>query len=628
MLMLSMLLTACGDTDVVAVITKTGGDSSLIGKYIPIIGEMSGVALVGDDLDGFSIELSKGGKGTITAEGETSKLKWKEDGSTLIIRADGEEMTAQIEDGCLIFDDLFGMGMKFTFAKEGSDAADPSLYLPEAEKYLLGDWQSTEVTDILGDPVDPSVLKSDDLFITFRGDHTADVTVEGKEYKDVRWNNLDNYGALESDDLNISWEPDESRDGLRIDYVKDGDYYTFFCPKGGTSGKKGDSGASKDDDQSKKAAAGNEELYSVIGTFEGDWVGQLVYEKGTGSWEDFEDISGNVVARFVFDENGGVTPYFAANVKEEYDQFRDMKAEIDLEHECLMVTGNYLDNPMELTAAVVENGLLCMFYTIYGSGDDSVDVAIGMRKFGDAWSDDDYPRMSDSNAKAMEEDGFTLEEVVSYFDSYPKPIPDPSHIAELMGVSGSKLPSTEKLENADSGKKQTGSSKFCDYWDKDWYGWYELESCKGDYENLEGARWDCCGAIFVNDDDSGSIFLFDEEGSVDDLFCACEVSFLDGVSSVGCMQSEEGYFWSSEPNIHHADWSVEPEISPFKDFDNLIYITGIYEDDDGKFRYDIYLKPWGADWEDVRDYDDQFLPTSYDSWYVDVMNDYMPDKIG
>ncbi|MCR4740360.1 MAG: hypothetical protein K5886_08920 [Lachnospiraceae bacterium] len=453
MIILSMVLTACGGGTKSA--AGAGSSDPLVGVYIPVTGELGGMAIVGSDLEGFGLELTEGGKGTLTADGSTAKLKWSADGSTVTIKAEGETMTAQAGNDTLVFDDMLGTGMKFTFAKEGSAAADPALYLPEEEKYLIGEWQSVEVTDVLGDPIDPSEMAPDAFSITFRGDHTADVTIEGKEYKDLPWSNLGDFGSIDSDDIELSWEPAEDADGINADYVRDGTYFTFFCPKGG-----------------------------------------------------------------------------AAAVKKE-------------------------DKTEEKTESPEEK----------------------------------------SDEETEEHD-----------------IPDSEEMIEE--------------ESEKSEKTQTGSSKFADYWDKDWYGWYELENCRGEYEKLEGARWDCAGAIFVNDDDTGSVFLFDEDGSVDDLFCACDVSFLDGVSSCGCMQSEEGSFWTDKKNIGHADWSVEPEISDFKDFKDLICISSIYEDEDGKFRYYIYLKPWGEDWEDVREFDEQFLPESYDSWYLDVKDDIMPDEIG
>lgn len=216
-----MVLCACGgDTKV---------DESLIGKYIAVTGEMMGMALVGDDLDGFSMELEKGGKGTMTLKGDSGSIKWSNDESTVTVTADGEDMVATRGQDYMVFEDMLGTGMKITFAKEGTDAANPELYLPETDKFLIGTWQSADVTDILGDPVEASEMAPDALKMVVHGDHTLDVTVEGKSFNGIRWENLGDYGSVDSEDIKVTWKIED--DGIKVDYVKDGEYYTFTCPK-------------------------------------------------------------------------------------------------------------------------------------------------------------------------------------------------------------------------------------------------------------------------------------------------------------------------------------------------------------------------------------------------------------
>ena len=254
--LLCTLLCACGGSKV---------DESLIGNYIPVTGEMMGIALVGEDMEGFAIELAKGGKGTMNVEGETGNIKWTNDDSTVTVTVDGVDMIAARGQDCLVFDDMLGMGMKMTFAKEGTDAANPELYLPETDKYMLGSWQSVDVTDILGNPLEPSEMEPDAFAMTARGDHTADITVEGKTITDLKWSNMGEHGSIDSEDINVSWEIVD--DGISVDYVKDGEYYTFFCPKdsdteGSGAAKSGDDTDEVDEaadaDESEEAAAEDE----------------------------------------------------------------------------------------------------------------------------------------------------------------------------------------------------------------------------------------------------------------------------------------------------------------------------------------------------------------------------------
>ena len=241
-----MVLSACGSNKNV--------DESLMGNYIPVTGEMMGIALVGDDLDGFSIELKQGGKGTMTIEGDSGSVKWKNDDSTVTVTVDGASMVATRGQDFLVFDDILGMGMKMTFAKEGTEAANPELYLPETDKFVLGSWQSVSVTNILGDPVDTSEMKPDAFSMEARGDHTADITVEGKTFKGLKWSNMNKYGSIESDDVKVTWDVEE--DGLSVDYVKNGEYYTFFCPKD-SAGLASGSKSEGDSAGSEVAEAGN-----------------------------------------------------------------------------------------------------------------------------------------------------------------------------------------------------------------------------------------------------------------------------------------------------------------------------------------------------------------------------------
>ncbi|MBR2531150.1 MAG: hypothetical protein IKE56_00600 [Lachnospiraceae bacterium] len=438
LILLCMLagLTSCGGS-------KVRADADLEGKYIAVLGEMLGVAM-SDDLEGFGLELKSGGKGTITADGNSGNMKWENDDTTVTLTVDGEKMVASRGQDCLVFDDMLGMGLKMTFAKEGTAAADPALYLPESEKYMLRDWQSVSVTDILGDPVDEAEMAPDALKMTFHGDHTLDAVIEGKEYKGVPWTNLGDYGSVDSEEVKLTWNVKE--DGLETDYVKDGEYYTFFCPE-------------------------DPEAYAKA----------------------------------------------AAAVETEAETEEETQEETEAETEA------------EVPAA---------------------------------------------------------------------------------------------------GLPEAGTGSYADYWGGSWYGWYEVESCSGEYEDLEGNWWDACAEITVNDDNTGHIYIWDTDGSSDDLFSAVNVTFKEGTTPNGCMVSESGSFWVPDTNIGHADWIVDPGASDVSAFDHMICIEGDYEDESGDLHYYIYLKPWGADWEDVRSFDEKWLPGTYDSWYVNVKDGEMPGEIG
>lgn len=428
------------------------------GNYIPVVGEMFGVALVGEELDGFTLELQKGGKGKMAVDGSPGNAKWKDNGDgTLTITVDGKDMTAETGKDILIFHDMMGMGIDLTFAKEGTDAADPALYLPESDKFLLGDWQSVSVVDIIGDPVDPSEMTHDALKMTFKGDHTLDAVISGTELKGLKWSNMGDYGSVDEEDQNISWNIEAN--SLSVDFRYNDEFYTFSCLKDGAVEEALKSGAAKPAEDADTAAEGDTEA--------------------------------------------------------------------------------------------------------------------------DAETEPDAGAAAQAGAAAVPV--FT---------------------------------------------ETSTTSSYGPYWNHNWYGWYLVESCSGEYEELEDHWWDVCGYIAVNDDDTGKVYLWDEDGDSDDPICVVDVSFREGTTEAGCMCSESGSFWSASTNIEHADWLVDPGASPTANYDNMIWIEGSYEDEHGDLRYNFYLRPWGTDWDDVRADFEDMLPASYDSWYVKVKDGPMPGKIG
>ncbi len=444
-------------------------DDPLVGKYLAVVGQMLGVSLTNEDLGGFSIELQNGGKAVLTVEGESHNVKWKSDESTVTLMVDGEEIVGERGEDHFVVKDMLGMGMDITFAKEGTPAADPVQYLPEAEKFMLQDWQSVSVVDILGDPTDE--IAPDALKATFRGDHTADFTLEGENLGTFKWSNVDDWGSLNDEGApNITWKVKE--DGLSIDCTKNDTYYTFFCPKDPSSYTVDDKAAATGDKDTETEPADTE-----------------TEEAETEAEADLKEIK---------------------------------------------------------------------------DGKDGKDGLAGAAA------------------------GFA----------------------------------------AKAGKGKKSSSPYAEYWDGDWFGWYIFESCDGDYEILEGNWYDMCATITVKDDDTGDIVLWDEDGSADDAVGVVEVSFGPGTTAAGCMKSESGSFLTDEENVAHADWLVDPGASSVSDYDHMIEIDGVYEDENGSFRYYIYMRPWGTDWDDIRAVDESLMPNAYDSWYVNVKDDPMPKKIG
>lgn len=399
-LVLAFSLSACGGSDVRA-------DDKLAGRYIPVVGEMLGVALTGEELAGFAFDLESGGKGTMTADGAESNIKWRNDDSTLTISVEKTDIVGTLGTDSFKIVDMLGMGMDITFAREGSEAARPENYLPEEDKFMLGNWQSTAVYDIGGDPAD---IDPYSLFMSFSADKKVNVMFQGKDLGDHTWSLLGDWGSLDDEGApEISW--DIMDDGIEVSYVIDGEYYTFDCPKGGQ-------------------------------------------------------------------------------------------------------------------------------------------------------------------------------------------IPDSAF---------------------------AGSAEYSGYWDDEWYGWWMIMDAEGEWEDLDGSSFDVCGAIYTETEDTGYVYLWDETGNIEDPLCSVDVSFEPGASDAGRIKSTGGYFIDME--LGEGDWIADPADSRLSQFEHVVEINGVYEGDDGGFNYVIVLRPWGMEWEDIREYQKEFIPYNYDSWYVDVMDGVMPDSM-
>ena len=162
-----------------------------------------------------------------------------------------------------------------------------------------------------------------------------------------------------------------------------------------------------------------------------------------------------------------------------------------------------------------------------------------------------------------------------------------------------------------------------DWWNGEWYGWWKMTGCYGDYESMEGSWWDICGLIEIGPDYTGTITLWDEDYTKDEPTARVEVSLnAAGTGEHGTVMSEGG--WFTNIGLAHADWIVDPGLL---EYDNMIWIDGDYEDGDDEFHYDIYLRPWGLKWDDM---DAEGHPYYYDDWYLPMIEagKSMPDTIG
>lgn len=172
----------------------------------------------------------------------------------------------------------------------------------------------------------------------------------------------------------------------------------------------------------------------------------------------------------------------------------------------------------------------------------------------------------------------------------------------------------------DGDDSEDGNEKLGMYywWEGRWYGWLVFSNASEYYSDWIGSFGDCIVDITVNDDDTGYVEISWLDGEV---FAWANVTFGAGTTVNGCMMSEDGSMMDFD--IEYADWIVDPGVSAVSEFDNMIQIDGtLYDADYDWVDYDFYLRPWGMDWEDVRNADtsnmpyDDMMPLEYDTWYL------------
>lgn len=174
---------------------------------------------------------------------------------------------------------------------------------------------------------------------------------------------------------------------------------------------------------------------------------------------------------------------------------------------------------------------------------------------------------------------------------------------------------------------ESAVAAYTDWWDGDWYGWWSISGGTGDYEDAVGYWWDVCARIVAYDAHSGMMVIWDDDDRSKDNACGLvEVSFNEaGTGAHGTMMAESGAFM--DQILGHADWIVDPGLEKV---DDLIWIDGTYDGENGSCSYEIFLRPWGVTWDDMTEevtgYDNS-LPNSYD-WYLSFVNagQPMPDS--
>ncbi len=252
------------------------------------------------------------------------------------------------------------------------------------------------------DSEEMSHLNPDELsYVIMNDDNTATIMIECEEFE-VTYN-----GSTFMND-----------DGLALDYdFKDGQlviYYEedtiFYYEKADREGpidhiEKGGEAFSED----------------AIDSFSGDWHGWCEVNYGSGIYEEDEGSTFEIIARFVFDEDGNCQPFLAIPTEDPADNFQDLTVSYDSYGEYMYFYGELFGTEIDEGNFADLGGVLFGNLTLE-EGDDYASISICMRRIGDTWDADiDSPYMP--------------EEVQSYYEGM-----DLIDIAELYGVDLDLIP--------------------------------------------------------------------------------------------------------------------------------------------------------------------------------------------
>lgn len=451
-IILVLPLAACGGSK--------GDDDPNLGVYEARTGEMLGIEVPVSDFyeEGFTIELKKKGKGKVFCDGEDAGIKWTLDGEDIHIEGGGLDLDGTLKDGVMVFDNIMDSGLKLTFIcddiadnagsgsgdEDSSDEADADNDEGSLKDDIFGSSKSSEDSDDSGskglsrglDSLDTSsdagtwelytvlqdghtymqeqlAAKGIESTITMESDGTGVIELAGVK-SDMEWGD-GKIKVTSGEDKGLEYTYNVANEfmvindsGVILTFIKD--------DAAGSSGTASSASADISEDLIKK--------------YEGDWHGLMMFTDGTGKWKERDGKKCDVVGRFSMDEDGNVTPFLAAAMKDDPDKynFRDLEAFLDPRFNEMYISGKFLDGgELREEPATVENGLFHMKFTLVDE-DSEITIEMAMRRLDEKWTDADYPRYSDEGTEFYK--GYSLEEVLATFGNPPSGVPKQTHVTD------------------------------------------------------------------------------------------------------------------------------------------------------------------------------------------------------
>lgn len=224
-------LTGCGNERAVAADLEP-----YVGKYVAMVAEVADYQISVEEAVGDEMTLKASGDGTLLFEvgDKSANGTWDVKNGEMIVALIDEICYGKINENTVIFEHLYGIDAVITFAKEGTDAVDPSLYYPEKELAVLGSWEAYSVEELVKEGIMTSLegaaTMAEAFSITFEDDHTANFVYMGEEIKDVTWGYSIGDCYMNGGGYHLCAYPVENGE-LTVDIYNDKIWYTFHCRK-------------------------------------------------------------------------------------------------------------------------------------------------------------------------------------------------------------------------------------------------------------------------------------------------------------------------------------------------------------------------------------------------------------
>lgn len=224
-------LTGCGQKAAVSANLEP-----YVGKYVAMVAEIADYQISVEEAVGDDMILKASGDGSILFEvGDKSAIgTWDVKNGEMIVELIDETCYGKISENTVTFEHLYGIDAEITFAKEGTDAMDPTLYYPEKELAVLGSWEAYSVEELVKEGVMTSMEGAETMAeafsITFEDDHTADFTYMNETVKAVEWGYSIGDCYMSGGGYNLCAYPVENGE-LTVDIYNNEIWYTFHCKK-------------------------------------------------------------------------------------------------------------------------------------------------------------------------------------------------------------------------------------------------------------------------------------------------------------------------------------------------------------------------------------------------------------